>query len=243
VSLSASQIRKILADHSLSELLPESSLEPLVRFTQKMLEVNQTLNLTKWVQPEDVLRHHILDSAFGIPSLGNLKPPASSRWMDLGTGGGFPGALVAAAFPELDLTFVDSMMKKSQAVQQALNAAGWKSKVVTARAEDLGRSPATRASWDGVTARAVADLPVLLEYAMPLLKVGGYLVNWMTEDQIQELGKSQKALDLLHAKILEKRVYQLPGLSKNRWILIVEKLEPSPDRYPRLAGQPSKRPL
>jgi 16S rRNA (guanine527-N7)-methyltransferase len=243
VSLSVSSIRKILLEHDLLEFLPESSLEPLARFTQKMLDINQTLNLTKWIQVEDVLQNHILDSAFGLPNLKKLMEPVASSWMDLGTGGGFPGALVVAAFPSWQTTFVDSVLKKGQAVQQCLNAAGWQFKTLVARAEDLGRNPTTRETWDGVVARAVADLPVLLEYAVPLLKVGGHLVTWMTENQIKDLYKSENAFNLLHVKIIEKKQYRLPNLSQNRWILVMKKFKMTSIQYPRFVGQPSKKPL
>src|SRR5262249_35299897 len=116
-------------------------------------------------------------------------------------------------------------------------------KTLTARAEELGRDAKTRETWDGVSARAVADLPVLLEYALPLLRTGGYLVNWMTEDQMSWLERSQGALESLQGRIAQRVDYSLPGLSQTRCLLVVEKLGKTPEDFPRPVGVPSKRPL
>lgn len=221
---------------------PQGSLGPLLRFTQRMLQINEELNLTKWTGDEEVLRYHLLDSAFSLPLLRPLVKP-SQRWLDLGTGGGFPGAVLAAAFPEIEMIFMDSVAKKTKAIGECLAVTGWKARTLTGRAEEVGRDPQYRESLDGVVARAVADFPVVLEYALPLLKTGGYLVDWVTEDQLQIVDKSQRALDLLGGQIVQKQGYSLPGLEQNRWLLFVEKLGKTSENYPRPTGRPSKKPL
>lgn len=243
MTLEAATLRRLFQDHALDSVFPADQDASLARFTHQMLELNQVLNLTKWTAPEEVLYQHILDSAFGMPIIKNLGLSPNARWMDLGAGGGFPGALVLAAFPGRSMTFVDAISKKSQALIQCLAAATWSAEVLTQRAEILGQDPRTRESWDGIVARAVADLPVLLEYAIPLLKTGGYLLNWMTLEQIQKVDKAQKALGALKAQIVLKQEYQLPGLSQSRFILLVEKLGTTDARYPRPVGRPSKKPL
>jgi 16S rRNA (guanine527-N7)-methyltransferase len=207
-----------------------------------MLAINETLNLTKWVKDEQVLVHHLLDSAQCLVDLfPRLNPP--QRWLDLGTGCGFPGVLLAAAFPGVEVTLLDSVAKKTKALETCLQGLGWKVGTLTGRAEEVGRDPRTRESWDGVLSRAVADLPVVLEYALPLLKPGGYLVNWMTEEQIQVVDSSQKALQELSGKIVKKKGYSLPGLTQTRALLFVEKVGKTSDRYPRPVGRPAKDPL
>ncbi len=243
MSLNASEIRRLFESYSLADFFPVSQDESLARFTQKMLELNEVLNLTKWIKPEEVAHYHLLDSAFGMPLLKSLGPSSGDRWMDLGTGGGFPGALVLAAFPELKLTLVDSVAKKGRALEQCLAAASWTAEVVAERAENLGRDPKTRESWNGVVARAVADFPVLLEYAIPLLRPHGHLLNWMTQEQMEKVDKAKNALQELNAQLVEKKEYRLPGLSQSRWIVLVEKLGKTDARYPRLVGQASKKPL
>jgi 16S rRNA (guanine527-N7)-methyltransferase len=150
---------------------------------------------------------------------------------------------LAAANPAWEVTFFDSVAKKTKALEDCLQGTGWNAKTLTGRAEDLGRNPKTRETWDGVSARAVADLPVLLEYALPLLKPGGYLVNWMTEDQLSWLDHSQKAMESLKGRIAQQVNYSLPGLAQARILLVVEKLGKTPQEFPRAVGVPSKRPL
>jgi 16S rRNA (guanine527-N7)-methyltransferase len=207
-----------------------------------MLEINENLNLTRWTGDEEVLSYHLLDSAHALPLLKPLLAPGQ-RGMDLGTGCGFPGALLAAAFPQVEFTLMDSVAKKTKALGECVSAAGWSVKTLTGRAEELGQNPSLRESWDLISVRAVADLRVVLEYALPLLRTGGYLVNWMTEDQLATVDKAQTALDHLHGKILKRVDYSLPGLSQRRWLLLVEKLGKTPATYPRAAGVPSKKPL
>ena len=188
------------------------------------------------------LNFHLLDSAYALPE---IKPLIANpqRWMDLGTGCGFPGAVLIAAFPQAEVTLMDSVAKKTKALEECNRSAGWKAKTLTGRAEEIGRDSHYRESWDGITARAVADFPVLLEYALPLLKTGGYLVNWMTEDQLKIVDNAQNALETLHSRIVKKVEYSLPGLNQSRSIVFVEKLGKTLDSYPRPIGQPSKHPL
>ena len=159
------------------------------------------------------------------------------------SGCGFPGAAIAAGNPTWEVTFLDSVAKKTKALEDCLKGTGWKAQTLAARAEDLGRDPKTRETWDGVSARAVADLPVLLEYALPLLRHGGYFVNWMTEDQLSWVDRSKKALESLQGRVARTVPYSLPGLAQPRTLLVVEKLGKTPEDFPRAAGVPSKRPL
>jgi 16S rRNA (guanine527-N7)-methyltransferase len=163
--------------------------------------------------------------------------------LDLGTGCGFPGAVLAAVFPRWEVTFLDSVTKKIKVLEECVKAAGWSSPLLAVRAEELGNNPTTRESWNGITARAVSDFRVVLEYAMPLLVTGGYLLNWMTEDQLSVLDNSKRALTELKAQIVYKRNYQLPHNQNHRWIIIVEKLGTTPESYPRPVGKALKSPL
>jgi 16S rRNA (guanine527-N7)-methyltransferase len=242
LSLTPENLGEALKQVGLLDYFSSDSLIPLVRFTQKMLEINENLNLTRWTEDEEVLHHHLLDSAHALPLLKPLVAPGQ-KGMDLGTGCGFPGAVLAAAFPQMEFTLMDSVAKKTKALAECVTAAGWTTKTLTARAEELGRNPDTRESWDLVTVRAVADFRVALEYALPLLKTGGYLVNWMTEDQLAVVDKAEHALAELRGKILKRADYSLPGLSQRRWLVLVEKTGITPPTYPRAVGVPSKKPL
>lgn len=242
MALTPEKLREAFEKAGLLDYFPPDSLSPLVQFTQEMLKINESLNLTKWNGDEDVLNFHLLDSAYALPHLKPLAAPGQ-KWVDLGTGCGFPGAVLIAAFPQFEVTLLDSVAKKTKALEVCLQAAGWKAKTLNARVEEVGRNPRTRESWDGAAARAVADFTVVLEYVLPLLKTGGYLVNWMTRDQLKIVDKSEKALKILQGKIVKRAEYSLPGLEQSRYFVIVEKVGKTPDTYPRSVGQPSKHPL
>jgi 16S rRNA (guanine527-N7)-methyltransferase len=242
LSLTPQKLQDAFGKAGLADYFPPDTLSPLVQFTQRMLQINENLNLTKWTSDEDVLAYHLLDSGYALP---HLKPlmAAGQRWVDLGTGCGFPGAVLIAAFPQIEVTLLDSVAKKTKALDECLKASSWKARTLTARVEEVGRDPKARESWNGVVARAVADFPVVLEYALPLLKTGGYLVNWITEGQMKTVDKSEKALKILEGKIVKRAEYSLPGLDQPRYFVIVEKMGKTPATYPRPVGQPSKNPL
>lgn len=229
---------------SLERFCAPDRMKILSDFLESMLEINQTLNLTRITSPEEVRIKHVLDSAESFPILEKLaegKTPC--KVMDIGSGCGFPGAAIAAAFPSWQVTLMDATAKKVQALGQCAQNSGLPVNLLIGRAEDLGREMDMREVWDIVTARAVADLPVLLEYALPFLKVGGSLVNWMSEEQMKNVDKSENALKILAGKIANRQEYTLPGLEKPRWLLVVEKVGKTPEKYPRLPGFPSKHPL
>lgn len=223
MSLTPQKLRDAFERISLLAFFSPDSLDALTRFTNRMLQINESLNLTKWTGDEEVLTYHLLDSAQVLPLLEPLVK-SHPKWLDLGTGCGFPGAVLIAAFPQAEVTLLDSVAKKTKALGECLQAAGWNAKTETGRAEEVGRHIVTRESWDGVVARAVADFRVILEYGIPLLKTGGYLVNWMTEDQLKAVDKSEKALQELHCKIIKRADYSLPGLDQRRYFVMVEKL-------------------
>jgi len=243
LSLSVEEVKKTLQERSLDRFFTDSSLDALLRFTHQMLEINKTLNLTKWIKDEEVLNFHLLDSAVSLPLIEELMKGKPAKWLDIGSGCGFQGVVLMGAFPDLKLTLLDSVGKKVKALRECIQAAGLKGEARQARAEELGRNLPTRELWDGVTARAVADLPTLLEYAIPLLKVGGYLVNWMTEEQMKAVDKSKNALQVLQSNTAKTLNYSIPGFNQPRALLVVEKMGKTPIAYPRPGAQISKKPL
>lgn len=224
---------------ALRATLPTGFADAAQRYVELLLEANSRLNLTRIVEPGDVARLHLLDALSALPLLDVLAP---GRALDLGSGGGVPGIVLALARPGMSWTLVDSARKKADALRGFVDALGLGNVTVIAeRAETLGRDPAYRASYDVVTARACAALPVLAEYALPLLRVGGSALAWKGPIGEGELRAGRAAAGALGGE-LEIRESGIAALGDHRFVLM-RKLAETPDRYPRRPGQPAKRPL
>lgn len=225
---------------ALADRLPPGFADAAERYVGLLLEANARLNLTRVVEPDAVARLHLLDAVAALPLVDRLAP---KRALDLGSGGGVPGIVLAIARPDVSWTLVDSAGRKVEAMRGFVDALRLANVELRAdRAELLGRDPATRERLDLVTARACAPLPVLAEYALPLLRIGGTLLAWkgpLSEDELlggtmaaRELGGGTPAVELP----------AIAALGGHRFVLI-EKLAPTPARYPRRPGEPARRPL
>jgi 16S rRNA (guanine527-N7)-methyltransferase len=224
----------------LATLLPPGFADAAERFVALLLDANRRLNLTRVVEPEAVARLHLLDAVSALPLLDMVQPRGA---VDLGTGGGVPGILLALARPDVRWTLVDSVGKKAVAVEGFAAALGLDTvEVRTARAEDLGRDPAMRERYDLVAARACAALPVLAEYALPLLRLGGCLLAWKGPITDGELRAGAAAAHLLGGGQPEIHPAGAASLGDHRFV-VVSKVRPTGERYPRRAGEPSRRPL
>ena len=228
-----------LLDASTLEL-PVGFLDRAEAFVALLLEANRHLNLTRVVEPAAVARLHLLDSLAALPIIDAMAP---RRACDLGSGGGVPGMVLALARPETDWTLVDSVRKKADAMQSFASALEMPNvSVVAERAEAMGRDPRYRESFDCVTARACAALPVLVEYALPLVRIGGLLLAWkgpISDDELRsgsaaaaQLGGGDPAV---HPAVFE-------ALGDHRFVTVL-KDRPTPDRFPRRPGEASRRPL
>jgi 16S rRNA (guanine527-N7)-methyltransferase len=213
--------------------------DALERYIALLLEANVHLNLTRVVEPRAVARLHLLDALSALPLIAEAGPRQA---LDLGSGGGVPGIVLAIAAPDVQWTLIDSVGKKASALAGFVEGLGLPNvEVRAARAEDLGRGP-QRASFDVVTARACAPMPVLLEYAMPLLRLRGRLIAWKGALSASELGAGVKAVELLGGSGPVVRPAGMAALG-DHVLVIVEKERPTPDRYPRRPGEPTRRPL
>jgi 16S rRNA (guanine527-N7)-methyltransferase len=223
---------------ALASLLPVGFADDAERFVALLLDANARLNLTRVVEPTAVARLHLLDSVAALPMMDRF---GAARAVDLGTGGGVPGVLLAMARPEMRWLLVDSVRKKADAVARIVAELGLDNvEVATDRAEVLGRSQ--RESSDLVTARALAPLPVLVEYALPLLRVGGSLLAWKGPLSGDELRAGAAAARELGGGEPEVVPAGVDALGDHRFVM-VPKERPTPDRYPRRPGEPGRRPL
>lgn len=225
----------------LGETLTGEQAERFGRLYALLQEGNARLNLTALRQEEDIVLKHFVDSLSCLRG-GHLNSPLSL--LDLGTGGGFPALPLAIARPDLKLTPVDSTRKKIDFVQETADALGLSQiSAVVGRAETLGREPQHRANYDRVVARAVTALPVLAELALPFLKVGGLLLAQKGALTHEELGAGRKAAQEVGGEVQEVDEFDLPVLGDARTLVVIEKVEPTPERYPRRDGIPNQQPL
>ena len=217
--------------------LPPGFADAAETYVRLLLEANARLNLTRVVEADAVARLHLLDALAALPLL-----PASGAALDLGSGGGVPGIVLALARPAMDWTLVDSVGKKADALRDFVAALGLKNvEVLADRAELLGRGR-LRESFDLVTARACAPLPVLAEYALPLLRVGGRLIAWKGPISSEELAAGGVASKQLGGGVPQKRPAGVAALGDHRFVLI-DKQRSTPSRWPRRPGEPARRPL
>ena len=210
-------------------------------YFRMLVEWNQKINLTAITAEEEVYLKHFYDSLAPILQGYVLNEPISL--LDIGAGAGFPSLPMKILFPQLEVTIIDSLNKRIQFLHLLAVDFGFAGvHFYHGRAEDFAQDKQFRAPLDLVTARAVARMQVLSELTIPFLKVGGRLIALKASSAEDELHQAKNALNLLFAKVLENVDYQLPN-GDPRTLTIVEKKKETPNKYPRKAGVPNKRPL
>lgn len=217
----------------------EQSVEQLIdRYMSSVLEVNKTLNLTRIEDSEEARLLHIEDSLSGLKELDNAP---EGKYVDLGSGGGFPGVPLAIASGRETL-LVDSVKKKMAAVQSIIDALGLSSvSTYDGRIEDL--STQQREQFSAATARALAKLSVLMELASPLLKQGGVLICYKAQLSEEELDKALKLQSYLGMKLKSDREFLLSDNVTHRRIIVFEKVKQPGLKLPRRIGLAQKKPL
>jgi 16S rRNA (guanine527-N7)-methyltransferase len=213
----------------------------LITYEKELLEWNQKFNLTAIRDSESIRTKHFLDS-FSCVLAWKASPP--NNLVDVGTGAGFPGLPLKILYPSLKLTLVESVGKKAKFCQQIVHMLGLEYvEVIQARAEDLGQNPEHREKYDWAVARAVANLSVLSEYLLPLVKVGGMALAQKGESGPAEAQSAEKAMALLGGKLKQLLPVTLPSVAEDRYLVVVEKVAATPPKYPRKPGIPMKQPL
>ncbi len=210
-------------------------------YEKELLEWNERFNLTAIRKPEEIRSKHFLDS---LTCLQGFKEPWPTRLIDIGTGAGFPGIPLKIAFPHLRLTLVESVGKKADFCRHMVEMLQLdRVDVIQSRAEDLGQAVDHREVYDMAVARAVAALPVLAEYLLPLVKVGGRVIAQKGESAPAEVHAAEHALRVLGGRVHQITPVELPGVADERFLVIIDKIAATPPAYPRRAGLASKRPL
>ena len=229
----------------LVELIEKTQLEPLNevvldkinRFYQEVVKVNQVMNLTTLVDEESFAEKHILDTLFIMNYIKGYK------LLDLGSGLGVPGLVVQLINNGFDMTLIDALNKRVTYLNNTIKLLDLSNTLaVHGRFEMIGKLPKYRECFDTVLARAVADLPVLLEYSLPFVKQGGSFLAMKGKNALKELDNSQKALEILGGQVDEIIDYTLPS-GDERHLIIVKKVLSTPLNYPRKSQHIQKKPL
>ena len=232
-------MREILAS-GLKELgltATEEQLAALEQFAGLLEEKNKVMNLTAIHGPEDIARLHFLDCAALLP----LIPTAGRTLADVGSGAGFPGMVLKILSPETRLTSLDSLGKRIEFQREAAEALGLDdTELLCARAEELADR---RESFDIVTSRAVARLSILAELCLPLVKTGGVFAAMKGPAPEEELSEAKRGIALLGGGKVRVERYRIPGTDVIHSAVLIEKLRPTPAKYPRRYAQIKKQPL
>lgn len=209
---------------------PEYAVEKMAQFLQALLEKNKVMNLTSITDPNDAVGLHLLDSA----SLLKYIPNSAKCLIDVGTGAGFPGMPLKLLRPDLEVTLMDALDKRLawlnvMAQELDLNDV----KTVHGRGEDLPHRLKYREEYDVATARAVAEMRVVAEIGLPFVKVGGRLLAMKSRDTGGEIEKAKPAIQELGGVITQVEDYHIPNMNVVHRLVIIEKIFPTPEDYPR----------
>lgn len=211
------------------------------RYEDELLEWNSRMNLTAIRDREGIRTKHFLDSLSCILAFRD-RPP--ERLIDIGTGAGFPGIPLKIIYPRMKLTLVESVGKKLEFCRHIVQTLELEDvTLLQARAEALGQDRAHREKYDWAVARAVANLPVLAEYLLPLVALGGKMLAQKGETAHAEAVSAEKAIRVLGGELQQIIPVLVPGIAEERYLVVVDKVASTPPGYPRRVGLPARRPI
>lgn len=211
--------------------LGDEQLEQLDAFAHLLVETNRSLNLTRITDPTEIVTNHYLDSLTCLAAA-EIKPNA--QVIDIGTGAGFPGIPIKIARPDLAVTLLDSSMKKLRFIERAVETIGLHGiALLHSRAEEAGREAEHREAYDVAFARAVADMKVLVELALPLVRIGGMLIAQKSEGTDEEIDSARALVGQLGGKIKSVRQIPIPSTDITRRLVVISKVKQTPPKFPR----------
>nr|HID13385.1 16S rRNA (guanine(527)-N(7))-methyltransferase RsmG [Anaerolineae bacterium] len=224
--------------------LADRHLAAFETYYRELVAWNRRFNLTAITDWEGVLVRHFLDSLSCLKALSRAELAAGARVIDVGTGAGFPGLPLKIICPGMRLTLLEATGKKVTFLEHIVRVLGLREvRAIKGRAEELGRSPAHRERYDWALARAVAEMPTLAEYLLPLVRVGGAALAQKGEGAAAEVHGADAAIVTLGGRVRQLVPVELRGLAETRYLVVVDKVAATPKRYPRRPGVPEKRPL
>lgn len=230
----SSEIRKE-ADMELSEL----QVGKFYKYMNLLQEWNNKINLTAIIEPSDIILKHFIDSMSILKYINK-----QDKIIDVGTGAGFPGIPIQIINQNSKVVLLDSLNKRIKFLDNVIENLNLKNiETIHMRAEECGRLQEYREQFDVAVSRAVAPMNILLEYLLPMVKVGGKCICMKGPEIDEELKNCTKALEILGGKIEKIEKINLANTNNRRTIIIVRKNKKTPNKYPRNAGTPSKTPI
>jgi 16S rRNA (guanine527-N7)-methyltransferase len=220
--------------------LSPAQLDQFTRYADLLIDWNLRFNLTAIVEPREIVIRHFLDSLSAIQSI----PPGPLKLIDVGAGAGLPGLPIKLVRPNVSLALLEATRKKCDFLKAVIDDLQLTNvQVINARAEDAGRAAEHREVYDVAMARAVGEMPVLLEYLLPLVRIGGRAIAQKSREVLNEVQHAELALSTLGGRLDDIVAVQVPQLNEARYLVVIEKVVATPEKYPRRAGMPSKKPL
>ena len=217
----------------------EEQLEQFYKYMNLLIEWNEKINLTAIIEPKEIILKHFIDS---LTIIKYMEP--NKTLIDIGTGAGFPGIPVKILRKDLKITLLDSLNKRIKFLNEVIEKLSLKNITTThARIEEYAKNKEYREKFDIATSRAVANLTTLTEYMLPMVKVKGKAICMKGADIDEEMLKSKNSIKILGGKIYKVEEFKLPKSEYKRNLIIIEKTNTTPNKYPRKPGIPSKEPL
>jgi len=224
--------------------LTSRQLEQFQIYYHELIEWNQRVNLTAITGYEEVQIKHFLDSLTVILALKQPLGKESFRLIDVGTGAGIPGIPLKIILPDIKLVLLEATAKKADFLHHIKHKLGLDDvEIIVGRAEDVACKAQYREKFELVLSRAVARLPTLVELTLPFCAVGGSFIAQKKGDIDPEISQGGKAISLLGGNLREVKRVDLTEFTDSRWLVVIDKVSPTPQQYPRRPGIPAKRPL
>lgn len=221
--------------------LTKKQIEQFITYYEMLVEWNEVMNLTAITEFDEVMKKHFIDSISLVKGYDVMK---SVSLIDVGTGAGFPGLALKIAYPNLQVTLLDSLNKRINFLNSVIDKLQLTGvEAIHGRAEDYAKAGKLREKYDLCVSRAVANLSTLSEYCLPFVKVGGQFISYKSEKIAEEKEAAQNAIKILGGKVINQVEFTLPDSDIYRNLFVIEKVKQTPKKYPRKAGLPGKEPL